>query len=334
MTNARTQTPRHGGDPEHAARLYGAPADGWVDLSTGVNPWPYPVPNDIAAAFARFPTAGDLARLDEAARRGYGVPDPVAIVPAAGSELLIRQLPRIVESTVVALAAPAYRSHGEAWRAAGHSVTDWDRRSAPPADARVLVIANPNNPDGATIQPSQLLTHTGESRLLVVDEAFAELDPDCSLVPNLAGRPAIVLRSFGKFFGLPGLRLGFAVGSPGLAGALAECLGDWPVSTPAAVLAAQALTDTDWQAQTRTRLAETASRLRDLLTVSGLPPVGGTNLFQLIAPVDAPGLHRQLARRGVLTRLFPETGHIRIGLPGSETAWERLITALRAVDLG
>lgn len=330
MTRFSKHLPRHGGDTELAARLYGAPADGWLDLSTGVNPWPYPVPGDIAAAFARFPTSGDMARLIAAARSCYAVPDGVAVAAAAGSELLIRQVPRIVGATSVALAEPTYRSHGEAWHAAGHTVTGWDRHQPPPSDAHVLVIANPNNPDGATVGRHHLAALADGARILVVDEAFADVAPSLSLLPVLAGRRAVVLRSFGKFFGLPGLRLGFAIGAPDLIGSLAERLGDWPVSTAAALIGRDALADSQWQERSRARLARTAARLGDLLTAGGVAPVGGTDLFQLIAPDEPTRFHEILVARGILTRLFPETGRIRIGLPDSETAWERLERALRA----
>ncbi|MCP4385527.1 MAG: aminotransferase class I/II-fold pyridoxal phosphate-dependent enzyme [Hyphomicrobiales bacterium] len=200
----------------------------------------------------------------------------------------------------------------------------------------MTVICNPNNPDGRLIPVADLRSfveaQTGAGVTTVVDEAFADLHPDASLIPQIGSLDAVVLRLFGKFYGLAGLRLGFAVGPPERIHRLRAQLGDWPVSSPAIRIGCTALADRAWQDQTRSRLAQDATRLRGLLDRRGFEVAGGTDLFVLIRDDHADAVHRELAYRGIWTRVFDHRDDwLRIGLPPDAAGASRLDTALAVI---
>ncbi|MGJ3261210.1 MAG: threonine-phosphate decarboxylase CobD [Rhodospirillales bacterium] len=322
---------RHGGDIDAAAKAFGTPAHGWLDLSTGINPVSYPVGSEIAEVWRRLPTASDEARLLVAARACYGVPEDAGIVAAPGTQAIIQWLPVAPAACRVQILGPTYEEHAKSWSDRGHSVEIIDDIKS--ADADVVIVVNPNNPDGRTVPPAALLetadrlaAHGG---VLIVDEAFADVAPETSVTPE-TGRPGLlVLRSFGKFFGLAGLRLGFAVSTEFDTELLKHALGPWAVAGPALGIGARALADMDWQEKTRKRLTGDAKRLDELLTGAGMGIVGGTSLYRLARSADAPAIHEKLGRAGIMVRMFdgnPEW--LRFGLPGTDRDWKRLERAL------
>lgn len=326
----------HGGDLAAAAAAWGTPPEGWLDLSTGINPHPYLILPPPQEAWTRLPDTGVTMRLLDAAARSYGATDPSLVVAAPGTQALIQWLPLLVGRTRVAVLGPTYAEHAGAWRAAGHTVVEVGGLAALKAAAPgVAVIVNPNNPDGRRTAPADLLdlaARLAERRgLVVVDEAFADTDPEFSVSPQ-AGRPGlVVLRSFGKFFGLAGLRLGFAIAWPEMAEALRSALGPWAVSGPAAAIATGALGDETWIAITRQRLKLSMEQLHAILQRAGLEVLGGTSLFVLAAHDRAPGLHAHLARQGIWVRRFSERPTwLRFGLPPESGGWERLDAALKS----
>jgi cobalamin biosynthetic protein CobC len=326
--------PRHGGELGFATALYGTPAGGWLDLSTGVNPHAYPVVEADLASATGLPSRDALEALIRAARDAYRVPAEVALIATPGTEIAIRLLPIMAPSGPVAIVSPTYRSHIDAWVNAGRATTLVPTLSSPAAlRAQVLVLGNPNNPDGSITPPAALAEVAARlarrNGLLVVDEAFADLSPELSLVTHLASLTAVVLRSFGKFFGLPGLRLGFVIGEAALLGRLEALLGDWPISAPAIAIGTRALSDEAWQAAMRERLSGDAARLRALFASQDIEVGGGADLFLLIDDAEAPALHRRLAKEGIWTRLFEEEPTwLRVGIPGSEVDFTRLADAL------
>ncbi len=318
----------HGGDLAAARAHYGgAPAD-WIDLSTGINPWPYPLPHLPAEAWTRLPQRDAEARLLTAARAAYGVASDAALVAAPGTQALIQLLPTMLPPRRVAVVGPTYGEHAPAWAAAGHEVREVRE---PVRDTDVLVLCSPNNPDGGLADPA-LPGWAGKDRLVVVDEAFADVMPEVSLAACAGRKGLLILRSFGKFYGLAGLRLGFALGDPALAHRLSERLGPWAVSGPALAIGAAALADAGWQAAAREKLRDAAARLDALLAQAGLHILGGTSLFRLAqTPGPAAGWHERLARAHLWTRPFPAHPHwLRFGLPACENAWQRLEAALLA----
>ncbi len=331
MTEGR---PFHGGDLGWAEARFGRPELPWIDLSTGVNPFPYPLGEVSAASWSRLPEARAEARLREAAARYYGAPEIDCVVAAPGSQALIQLLPRLRPSGRVAVLGPTYGEHAPCWAAAGHQVTTiaeddlygaWD----------VVVVTNPNNPDGVARGPA-LLDEVADRLAarggwLVVDEAFADTEPGLSLAPS-ADRPGrIVLRSFGKFFGLAGLRLGWALAPADVARRIAAALGPWAVSGPALEVATSAFGDDAWIAATRRRLAAAAARLDRVLDDAGLEPAGGTPLFRLVEHKSAASVFRSLGEHGILARHFPDRpDRLRFGLAPDEAALARLGQALAA----
>lgn len=325
--------PRHGGDLDYATRVYGEPPGGWLDLSTGVSQHGYRLPaGDSASDHQALPSRRALRRLCQAARSAYRLPEGATIAPTPGSEIAIRLLPLIAPPGKVAIVSPTYPSHREAWADAGRDVAAVTALDDVPDDAAIAVVANPNNPDGRVIAPERLIDRATRLDLLVVDEAFADLTPEASLAPHLAGMNAVVLRSFGKFYGLPGVRLGFAAGAPPVVDRLAALLGDWPVSEAALRIGTAALADTAWREETRRRLKQHAARLRHVLAAHRLAAIGGTDLFVLIDDTDAAALHRDLAERSVWTRAFQERPTwLRFGLPADDAGFARLDRALGEV---
>ncbi|MDP6774024.1 MAG: threonine-phosphate decarboxylase CobD [Rhodospirillales bacterium] len=331
----------HGGAIDAAVARYGIPRGRWLDLSTGINPNPYPLPDVPAETWTRLPDEAIDASLRQAAASRYGVADPACVVAAPGSQALIQWLPRLRAPSRVAVLGPTYGEHAACWSAAGHRVTEI-AASEPPegdVDVDVVVAVNPNNPDGRVIGPARLLALLDrldrDGGLLVVDEAFADAVPDVSVAPRAGRRGLVVLRSFGKFHGLAGLRLGFALASRDMAGHLGRALGPWAVGGPAAAIGAAALADASWAGETRARLAADAGRLDDLLRGSGLTVTGGTPLFRLAVDEAAQDLFEHLARAGILVRRFSgEATWLRFGIPGGAAEFERLGATLAEWTVG
>jgi len=328
----------HGGGLDAAiARHGGAKAD-WLDLSTGINPVPWPVPAVDTWAWTRLPDSGALHALEEAARRYYRVPDALGIVAAPGTQALIEMLPRLLPgktATVVASAAETYREHAHCCAKAGRQVRDALSPDTVPADETLAILVNPNNPDGRVWQAEAIEALAGRlagtGGMLIVDEAFCDTVPEASVVP-MALPGTVVLRSFGKFFGLAGLRLGFAIATPDLAARIAERFGPWAVSGPALAIGAAALADDAWINATRARLQTDSEALAILLERNGFSIVGRNGLFVLGRHRDATRIGSELARRRILVRPFPDRPElVRFGLSDGPQSMARLDAALRDI---
>ncbi len=328
----------HGGRLDAARRLYPDAPQPWIDLSTGVNPRAYPLPHLADEVFARLPDDDAFAALDRAARKVYGAPTGVDIVAGGGAQAFIQLLPRVFPATRVAILGFAYAEHAACWGASGAQVDVVETLDAL-ADADVGVIVNPNNPDGRLLEREEILSAANpmsqRGRLLIVDESFMDFTPERSVARLANDNTLVVLRSFGKAYGLPGVRLGFALCSRAHAAKLRAALGPWAVSGPALAIGARALADESWRANAAQASARDAARLDSLLMQAGFQIVGGTNLFRLAAHSQASRRFAHFAACGVLTRSFAEKPHwLRFGLPGGEAAWARLAAALESVDGG
>lgn len=317
----------HGGNLDAAIAQYGGMAGDWIDLSTGINPTPYPVPEISAQAWAVLPQKSHMAALCDAARDAYET--RAEVVPFAGAQGVIQAMPWLMPTATAKVIAPTYNEHAAALRAAGWAVNEVaDLAGLQGADLAVVV--NPNNPDGTSYSRASLLALARQVGLLVVDESFADPAPQMSIAPVLdqVAENIIVLRSFGKFYGLAGLRLGFALTSPTWAHKLRDMAGPWPVSGPAIAIAGQALRDTAWHNATRQDLSEGAARLDALAYAKGWSLVGGTPLFRTYATPDAPAAQEALAHHHVWSRIFPYSPTwIRLGLPAKDR-WDQLARAM------
>ncbi|SJZ84332.1 L-threonine O-3-phosphate decarboxylase [Enhydrobacter aerosaccus] len=315
----------HGGDLSAARRRHPDAPQPWLDLSTGINPVAYPVGTIAGDMWSRLPDGEQERALIAAAARRYGVAEPARLVAAPGTQALIQLLPRLVAPSRVAIVGPTYEEHQVAWRRQGHDV----RIVADMADAAtadVIVVVNPDNPTGRLLARTEL---RAPRTLLVVDEAFIDFLPATASVSGTLPPRTVVLRSFGKTYGLGGLRLGFAIAEPDLAARLRDELGPWVVSGPALAVGRTALLDNMWLQATKERLEEDGRRLDAILTAAGFKPLGGTHLFRLVEQADAPIIVQRLGEHGIHVRSFMRQPQwLRFGLPGDDAAFRRLAAAL------
>lgn len=321
----------HGGRLLAAAREYGIVPEDWLDLSTGVSPLSWPVPTLPSYLWSRLPEEDD--ELIDAACRYYGA---ASVLPVAGSQAAILALPRLRSPCCVGIPQLTYAEHAQAWAAAGHRVEAWTRqRGVEGID--VLVLVNPNNPTGERFTVDSLLEFhhslAKKGGWLIVDEAFIDVTPEFSLAAYSHHPGLIVLRSVGKFFGLPGARIGFVLAELRILLALQEALGPWSLTGPSRWLAQQALADTAWQIRQRDDLLIAKKRLIAILQEYSLASAGGTALFQWVMTPKAGEIHHDLARQGILTRLFATPESLRFGLPATEADWQRLSEGLSRITV-
>ncbi|MDP6951511.1 MAG: threonine-phosphate decarboxylase CobD [Alphaproteobacteria bacterium] len=322
---AATDDPDHGGELAWAKRRFPQAGDDWLDLSTGINPHAYPFSPPGETAWTRLPEAAEISTLSEAAAACYGAPGADNVVPVPGVQALIQLLPRLCTLGRVAVVGPTYAEHARAWAAAGHTVEIVGTLLGPADGFDTVVVTNPNNPDGARHTADALAALSGR---VILDESYADVAPEISFASRLDGR-TVVMRSFGKFYGLPGLRLGFAIAAADLADRVRDAFGPWPVSGPAVAVGCEALADSAWADAMRRRLAIESTDLDSILVEAGLAVVGGTTLFRLIESPQADDVFERLGSRGILVRRFTDQpGRLRFGLPGSEAGAARLAEAL------
>ena len=303
----------HGGGIDAACAIWGGMRGDWLDLSTGINPEPFPVPDLPRDAWTALPDHAATTAFVTAARSIWAIPSAAAVLPVPGTSAAIARIPALMPPGTVHIPGPTYNEHAAAFSGQGWRLGE--------DDATACVIVHPNNPDG------RLWPDAPAAPLTVIDESFADLCPDLSLIARAARPGTLVLKSFGKFWGLGGLRLGAVAGDPVLIDRLAALLGPWAVSGPALAIGAQALHDVSWADATRRRLAQDRARL-DHLFAEYADLVGGTDLFRLYSSPTARSLHERLARARILTRVFPwDDRLIRVGLPPSH-GWSRLQAAL------
>jgi cobalamin biosynthetic protein CobC len=304
----------HGGGLDAAIGRYGGDRASWLDLSTGINPMPYPMPTLPADAWTALPDQAAFDRLYDLARSFWNVPKEAAVIGATGASAIIAALPRVIAPGEVCIPGPTYNEHGAAFRAA-----EWSLGQDP---SHAIVAVHPNNPDGRLWQADAL-----EAPFVIIDESFCDIAPEQSLI-HLANRPGtVVLKSFGKFWGLAGLRLGFAIGDPAMIAKLTDLLGPWQISGPALSIGAEALADPQWADATRARLQSDASRLDGLITASGAELLGGTTLFRLYKVKDAKAARDHLAQHHIWSRVFPYAPDwLRLGLPAPDR-WAQLEAA-------
>ncbi len=346
---------QHGGDLGEAMARYGGERADWLDLSTGINPHPYPLPAIAPRFWQALPNAADAAALLAAARIAYEVPDAAGIAAAPGTQALIQWLPRLAVGGEVAIPGPTYAEHALAWRAAGFRVREIADLTDLPEDARHLVLVNPNNPDGGITPLAEIEAVAGviaaRGGWVIVDESFADTlvssqtGPDIGASALVERYPVLVLRSFGKFYGLAGVRLGFLIAGKSVAESVSAALGPWSVAGPALALGTAALADLGWRDAMREKLAGEAERLDTVLRAGGLEIAGGTSLFRLARtldaqpldarPLDAHVLHARLASRRIWVRRFDwDRRLLRFGLPPDEAALLRLARALEEARHG
>ncbi|UWQ05023.1 threonine-phosphate decarboxylase [Aliiroseovarius crassostreae] len=304
----------HGGGLDAAIAQYGGKRVDWIDLSTGINPHPYPLGEIGAEAWTALPDKGAFERLEAAARAFWNVPDGADILAAPGASALIARIPTLLGAGQAEIPTPTYNEHAAAFEAGGWELAEGGA-------AQVLV--HPNNPDGRF-----WLDPDWSRPLTVIDESFCDVTPQMSHMSRATEPGTLILKSFGKFWGLAGLRLGFVIGDRALIAKLREAVGPWQVSGPALEIGTRALLDVDWAATMRQRLAVDTARLDGTMMYHGAKLVGGTTLFRLYEVEDALMWQDKLARGHVWSRVFPYSKTwLRLGLPPSGS-WTQLEAAL------
>ncbi len=327
----------HGGALTAAcARFGGAPED-WLDLSTGINTRAVALPVIPASVWQRLPDAQLSDDASRAAAGFYGVSSGVDPLPVAGVQSAIQVLPSVTEGPV-AIVGPTYEEYRLCFERAGRPVEMIADLSAVGPVHRLVIVVNPNNPDGRTYRPQDVLDLAtklaARDGVLIVDEAFADLRPDISVAAQAGRQPGlVVLRSFGKFFGLAGLRLGFVLAEAGFSRRMAGLLGPWPVSGPALAVARSVLRDSHLVSSVSEQIAERRKALAVVLQNAGLSIAGGTDLFLLADHGEAQKVHLALCRQHILTRVFDyRCNWIRFGLCPDIGSDQRLGRALAAID--
>lgn len=322
----------HGGGIAAAAALYGGRPEDWLDLSTGLNPCPPALPVIPARVWHRLPDQHLFDRTRRAARDFYRSGE-ILPLPVPGTQSVIQLLPRLsLSGRPVSILSPTYGEYGRVLAAGGLAVKNAaDLDAVDPASGLVIVV-NPNNPTGRSHRPDDLLALAdrlaGEGGFLVVDEAFGDCTPGESLAGHVQARPnLIVFRSFGKFFGFAGLRLGFVIAVPEILERFSDWLGPWAVSGPALFVASDLLAADP--TGLRATIAARRAALGHVLEASGLVVRGGASLFALVDEEQAGALHTHLCRAHILTRKFDYAPTwLRFGLSPDEASDRRLAEAL------
>lgn len=323
----------HGGALDAVQSRFGDAPTPWIDISTGINPWPYPDTQISASAHTLLPTQTLYETCQKAMARAIGV-EPDTLVLAPGSELLIRLLPSVVSAKTIAILSPSYGDHARAWQGDGRTVIETADPLALADKVDAIIICQPNNPDGRVFSAEALDDAMAQlnrkSGWLIIDEAYVDLAPNLSLAPRAEHSNMVILRSFGKFFGLAGLRLGGLIAPQSVRTAMRQRLGEWPVSGAALEIGARAYADLEWQDQIRQKLTEKRIALDAILTEVGIKAITGTDLFRYIeTPGDAHALWTHLAHSGIYARRFDWTQrHLRIGLPKDQNSLDRLQASL------
>lgn len=321
----------HGGGITAAARQFGGRPEDWLDLSTGINPNPVTLPEVPVSVWHRLPDQHLQERSREAAR-GYYRSGDISPLPVPGTQSVIQLLPRLVSGGSVAILSPTYGEYARAFTLAGLQLRQVSGIADLTANDGLVVVVNPNNPDGRTFSVDQLRDlHDRQHKqggILLVDEAFGDVEPEASLAPYAGSMPSLIIfRSFGKFFGLAGLRLGFVIAEPSIMARFEDWLGPWAVSGPALSIAAS-LMERDTSV-IRDRVLQRRTALDAVLRRSHLRVAGGTALFALVADDRAEGIYTHLCRHHILVRKFDYARNwLRFGLAPDEEADERLAGAL------
>lgn len=317
----------HGGNLDWAIARFGG--EDWIDLSTGINRRPYPMPLLTGPDLHGLPSKTAQEALMETARQAWNVAPGWTGLALAGAQSAIQLVPWAVGKGRARVLTPTYNEHAACLLASGWVVDEVSGfRALAGADLAVLV--NPNNPDGRRHSCEALFKLARQVGFLVVDESFADSQPDLSLLAQSPPANLLVMRSFGKFYGLAGLRLGFAFGPEALIGRMAVIAGPWPVAGPAIAAGRVALSDHAWAKAMRVQLAQDAARTDALATSAGWSLIGGTPLFRLYDTGDAVAAQERLASHRIWSRIFTySTRWLRLGLPGPQPEWDRLTAALR-----
>ena len=315
----------HGGTVFAVARQLGVAPEALLDFSASINPLGPPpgVREAVTAAFDRlvhYPDS-DATELILALSRCHGLA-PEQVCAANGSTELIYLLPRLVPGRRALVVAPPFSEYGRSLQRAG-----WETEYFPlsPEDGfaldvndladclaakyDMLLLGNPGNPTGRLYRREEIVPVLDLCRATgtfpVLDEAFMDFCEEESAKELVAGGEGLVLRSMTKFYAIPGLRLGYAIGRQDVIARLAALREPWSVNTLAQVAGVAALADADYARYTREYVA--AERQWFSATLSELPgirvyPSSANYLLLESAGMSASEIGRRLLAERMLIR--------------------------------
>lgn len=311
----------HGGALDQAMAQYGGDVQDWLDLSTGINPHHYPITQVEPSSWTQLPQASALDGLLTAASKAYNCKEN-QILAVNGTQNIIETLPFIMPKSIIAILSPTYQEHAQNWTKYGHKVMIVDNvKQAMQADH--LLIVNPNNPTGKTFTPDELQVlrayFDAKNGFLIIDEAFIDMTPELSMSEFAGQKGLIILRSFGKFFGLAGVRIGFILAEDEILQKMRMHIGLWDMAGMAIDIATQALNDTVWQQNMRQTLTDEMKSMCQILQQNSFKIIGQTDLFCLVEMsrknLSAYKYFDKLATHHILTRKFMDDDKIlRFGL--------------------
>lgn len=319
----------HGGNLDEAIKHYGGTADQWLDLSTGINRHYYHMPIDIES-LRHFPTQSEVHALQLAAKNRYQ--SQTLPIVLNGVQSAIQSLPYLLPKSDVRYLWPSYNEYVKNFENSPHQFsTHQSLKDLEGADCAIIV--NPNNPTAAQFAPDILLNLAQKIGFLIIDESFIDGENLPSLAPLIDENANIlILRSFGKYYGLAGLRLGFAMGNLAICQKLKSALGPWPISALAYQIGIHALNDEEWHQKNSETLTFNRQKCDKILQSFGLKILGKTQLFTLIENDNPHELQKTLAMHKIWTRVFSyDSSFLRLGMPSSAADWAQFEGALAAI---
>ncbi|MEA5452282.1 threonine-phosphate decarboxylase CobD [Leptolyngbya sp. CCNP1308] len=352
--------PVHGGNLVWAAAVANCSPDSLVDFSASINPLGPPESVALALAEAlgqlRHYPDPDYSALRQALADYHRVPADWVLPGNGAAELLTWAARDLAEGPAPVgchLLTPAFGDYGRALESFGVPVNPWPLSLGkvtedcplqtaipwPEAEVAGILINNPHNPTGRLWSVDSLKPLLDRADTVIVDEAFMDFVPpnqQQSLIGELDRYPnLVVLRSLTKFYTLPGLRIGYALGHPDRLHRWQHWRDPWPVNTLAAVAAIAAVQDKAFQTRTWDWLPPARTGLFEgLRAIPGLKPlVGAANYLLVRTTHPAPALQEAVLRsHQVLIRdclSFPELGadYFRVAVRTAAEN-ERLLTAL------
>lgn len=328
----------HGGDLLEAQKKYKDVSE-WMDLSSGINPNPYKDFNLERSIYNSLPSRQANIELLSVAAVYYKLKIDSKIIAYQGAQGLISIFPYIfseIKEKKVQVYSPTYIEHYKSWINAGYKTELIDSFEKEIDPSGIIIVVNPNNPDGKLFNKDKLIIlHNRiqeKNGLLIIDESYMDPTPDEGFNYSIENKNIIIIRSFGKFFGLPGLRLGFAFGDHKYINRISNSIGPWPVSTSSIDIALKAMSDIKWVKQTINQLEILSKQLEEALNDINIPIIGGTLLFKLVKCEDAAKMHHLLAKDGIWTRKFIYNKKwLRLGIPKDQVELNYLFNSMQNI---
>lgn len=320
---------KHGGNIYRIARQKGLQPDDIIDFSANINPLGYSprikkILPRLNTALLNYPDPDAYAFIQALA--AYHRLPPEYFLAGNGSTEFIYSLPAETGLKSVLIVTPAFTEYEQSYRHTKVRISFFQAREQHDFNLQqqllcnelkkgysALYLCNPANPTGMLVRPQTLLKIVDAARrhgtTVVLDEAFMDFTEDCSLKKHAARCDnLIILRSLTKFFGLPGLRIGYVIAHPEIIAKLSKKQGPWSVNAPAQLAAVESLQDGSFITKTRAYVKEARDVLmRDLKQIPCLSVFPGAANFLLLrinrpSMITAAEVYEQLLIKGMVIR--------------------------------